>query len=83
MLAAKGNFNFALCKFIGGFAMALSESKAKSNKKFDDKTYKYCSIKFRIEEYERLKQYCKSHNISFNGFVREIVIDAINEEKNN
>lgn len=62
--------------------MALSESKAKGNKKFDDKTYKYCSIKFRIEEFEQLKHYCNSHNISFNGFVRCAIMDALKELQN-
>lgn len=57
--------------------MAVSESKKRANKNFDSKTYKYCSVLFRKEEYEIIKEYCKKRNMSFNGFIRDAVKDAI------
>lgn len=61
--------------------MAVSENQKKSRNKYDDKTYKKYPIKFRIEEYEALKYYCEGNGIPLNGFVRQVVMKAIKEEK--
>lgn len=60
--------------------MALSEKKAASNKKFDDKTYKRCTVLFRKEELEELSRYCEDNNISKNGFIRGAAMNAVNED---
>lgn len=59
----------------------VSESKREAIKKFDAKTYTYRSIKFRNEELEAILNYCKKHNLSINGFMRETLMRAIEEDK--
>ena len=61
--------------------MATSEKQAAARNKYDAKTYKYYPIKFKIEEFEELSDYCASKGVSLNGFAREILMKAIHDEK--
>ena len=62
--------------------MALSEKKLASNKKYDQKNFKYYSIKFKKEEYEKLVQYCTENGLPINGFMRDVIMKAIDEKEN-
>lgn len=61
--------------------MAVSKAKLESNKKSMQKYWKNVGIKFRKEEYEALKEYCNTLGLPVNGFVRQVMMKAINYNK--
>lgn len=54
-----------------------SRAQLDSNKRYDQKTYKYQTIKFKINELELIKSYCDAKNLSFNGFVTSTLMKAV------
>ena len=44
--------------------MPRSEAQKRADKKYHEKTYKTFTINAKIEEYEKINQYCIDHNIS-------------------
>lgn len=61
---------------MGDF-MALSEKKKISNKKWTDANYKQVKLSMPNAEAEALDAYCKKHDISKAGFIRQLIKDAI------
>lgn len=62
--------------------MAVSDKKKASNKKWNEKNIRNRTISFRVEEYEALEQYCQILGLSVNSFCRQIIMKAINYQKN-
>lgn len=60
--------------------MPLSEAKKKANEKYIKNNTKQVSIRLINEEYELFENYCKSHNISKSGLLRERIADIIKGE---
>ena len=60
--------------------MPLSESQKKANKKYNKNKTKIVSIRLINKEYELYEQYCKEHNISKSGLLRERISDIIKTE---
>lgn len=60
--------------------MPLSEAKRKSIDKYNKQKTKQVSIRLINEEYELFENYCKSHNISKSGLLRERIADIIKGE---
>ena len=57
--------------------MTTSQAQIRATKKYKEKSYKRIPLDVKIEEYERLRDYCESINASINGYIRETVAEAI------
>lgn len=60
--------------------MALSESQKKANEKYNKNSTKQISIRLVNKEYELFEQYCKKHNKTKSGVLRERISDIIKTE---
>ena len=60
--------------------MAVSEAQKKASKKYFDKNYKQVKLSMPIKEAEILEEYCKKHNYSKAGFIREAIQEKIARE---
>lgn len=60
--------------------MALSESQKKANEKYNKNSTKQISIRLVNKEYELFEQYCKKHNKTKSGVLRERISDIIKIE---
>ena len=60
--------------------MAVSEAKKKASKKYFDNNYKQVKLSMPIKEAEILEEYCKKHNYSKAGFIREAIQEKIARE---
>ena len=58
----------------------LSESQKKANKKYNKNSTKQISIRLINKEYELFEQYCKDHNKTKSGLLRERIADIIHSE---
>jgi len=61
--------------------MTVSDAQKRAVNKWRSKNMKRIPLDVRIEEYEALKNYCDLHNLSINGFIRKLFIDAIGYNK--
>ena len=55
----------------------LDELKQKYVKEWDKKNLKRIGVALRIDEYEKLKQYCDSNNIAVATFIKSRIADII------
>lgn len=62
--------------------MAVSEAQKKASKKYFDNNYKQVKLSMPIKEAEILEEYCKKHNYSKAGFIREAIQEKIQRELN-
>lgn len=60
--------------------MAISESQRKANKKYNKNSTKQISIRLINKEYELYERYCKEHNKTKSGLLRERIADIIHSE---
>lgn len=60
--------------------MAVSEAQKKASKKYFDNNYKQVKLSMPIKEAEILEEYCKKHNYSKAGFIREAIQEKISRE---
>lgn len=60
--------------------MAVSEAQKKASKKYFDNNYKQVKLSMPIKEAEILEEYCKKHNYSKAGFIREAIQEKIARE---
>ena len=60
--------------------MAVSEAQKKASKKYFDNNYKQVKVSMPIKEAEILEEYCKKHNYSKAGFIREAIQEKIARE---
>ena len=60
--------------------MAVSEAQKKASKKYFDNNYKQVKLSMPIKEAEILEEYCKKHNYSKAGFIREAIQEKILRE---
>ena len=60
--------------------MAVSEAQKKASKKYFDNNYKQVKLSMPIKEAEILEEYCKKHNYSKAGFIREAIQEKIQRE---
>lgn len=59
--------------------MAVSESKMKSNKKYDKAHFKYQTVKLKISEYEKLKEALEVSKEPMNTFLRTAIMKRVGE----
>lgn len=57
--------------------MPLSENSRKSIDKYNKEKTKQVTIRLINKEYELFENYCKTHNISKSGLLRERIADII------
>ena len=57
--------------------MPLSDAKRKANEKYKATHTTMQGVSWPIADYDELKDYCASHGLSRNGFIRAAVADAI------
>ena len=57
-----------------------TESQKKATAKYKEKAYKRIPLDVRTEEYEELKEYCDRTGKSINGFIRDLIKEAIKKE---
>lgn len=57
--------------------MSNYEYNKKYVKEWDKKNLKRIGVAFRIDEYEKLKQYCDSNNIAVATFIKSRIADII------
>ena len=60
--------------------MPVSEAQKKASKKYFDNNYKQVKLSMSIKEAEMLEDYCKEHNCSKAGFIREAIQEKIERE---
>ena len=60
--------------------MPVSEAQKKASKKYFDNNYKQVKLSMPIKEAEILEEYCKKHNYSKAGFIREAIQEKIARE---
>ena len=60
--------------------MAVSEAQKKASKKYFDNNYKQVKLSMPIKEAEIFEEYCKKHNYSKAGFIREAIQEKIARE---
>ena len=60
--------------------MAVSEAQKKASKKYFNNNYKQVKLSMPIKEAEILEEYCKKHNYSKAGFIREAIQEKIARE---
>ena len=60
--------------------MPVSEAQKKASKKYFDNNYKQVKLSMPIKEAEMLEEYCKEHNYSKAGFIREAIQEKIARE---
>lgn len=60
--------------------MALSDSRRKANDKYISEHYARVALSMPKEEAAALEDYCKRHNLSKAGFIRQLIKDAIKAE---
>ena len=60
--------------------MALSDSRRKANDKYIAEHYARVALSMPKEEAAALDDYCKRHNLSKAGFIRQLIKAAISEE---
>lgn len=60
--------------------MPVSEAQKKASKKYFDNNYKQVKLSMPIKEAEMLEEYCKKHNYSKAGFIREAIQEKIAKE---
>lgn len=73
-------FRYNVIRKTRGENMALSESRKKANKKYDDLHMKQITVKFKNEECELLEQFVKQHDLTKNGFIRKAIAYCIENE---
>ena len=61
----------------------LSEKKKKSNKRHDETHFKYRSVKFKIDEFERLCMAVETSGETVNGFMRSAIMEKADKVLNN
>lgn len=61
--------------------MALSDSRRKANDKYIKANYSRVALSMPKAEAEALEEYCKRHNISKAGFIRDLIKAAISAER--
>ena len=37
-------------------------------------------LDLRLEDYERLKEYCERNNLTINGFIKSLILDQISDK---
>lgn len=57
--------------------MPRSEAQKRAEKKYKEKTYKSFTINAKIDEYEKINQYCTDHNISRSKLLLNAVLYVI------
>lgn len=57
--------------------MALSASRRKANDKYIADNYKRVALSMPKQEAEALEEYCKRHDLTKAGFIRQLIKDAI------
>lgn len=57
--------------------MSVSDAQKKANKKYFENNYKQVKLSMPIKEAENLENYCKDHNYSKAGFIREAIIEKM------
>lgn len=57
----------------------VSEAKKRANKKWESTNCKQIRLVLPIEQAERLDSYCKSKNISKNGFIKEAIQEKLDK----
>ena len=62
--------------------MPVSEAQKRASKKYFDNNYKQVKLSMPIKEAEILEEYCKKHNYSKAGFIREAIQEKIQRELN-
>lgn len=60
--------------------MSLSDAQKKANKKYYDNNYKQVKLSMPNKEAEILERFCKAHNYTKAGFIREAVKEKIERE---
>ena len=60
--------------------MPVSEAQKKASKKYFDNNYKQVKLSMPIKEAEMLEEYCKKHDCSKAGFIREAIQEKIERE---
>ena len=61
--------------------MALSESRRRANDKYIKAKYTRVALSMPNTEAEALEDYCRRHNVSKAGFIRDLVKAAISAER--
>lgn len=61
--------------------MPVSESQKKANEKYNKNSTKQVTIRLINKEYELYEQYCKEHNKTKSGLLRERIADIIHSEE--
>ncbi|MCB5548597.1 hypothetical protein LIR34_01965 [Blautia sp. MSK17_66] len=62
--------------------MPVSEAQKRASKKYFDNNYKQVKLSMPIKEAEILEEYCKEHECSKAGFIREAIQEKIQRELN-
>ena len=70
-----------LIPLSGGLLVALSDSRRKANDKYIKANYSRVALSMPKAEAEALEEYCKRHNISKAGFIRDLIKAAIKAER--
>lgn len=73
-------FRYNAIRKIRGENMALSESRKKANKKYDDSHYKKIMLRLKNDDSELLEQFVKQHDLTKNGFIRKAIAYCIENE---
>lgn len=54
-----------------------TEAKRKNNKKWDDANLKTCTVRMKVELYEKFEQYCNQNGMSKNGMINQAIIEKL------
>lgn len=57
--------------------MAYTEASKKAALKYKEKKWKRIPLDVPIAEYDQLKEYCDSNNLTVSGFIRKIIKEHI------
>lgn len=60
--------------------LALTDARKKANEKYIQNNYKQVKLSMPIKEAEMLEEYCKKHDCSKAGFIREAIQEKIERE---
>ena len=62
--------------------MPITEAQRRAKDKWKAKNMKRVPLDLRNEEYDALKEYCFERNLTVNGFIRDLIREAIKQPDN-